>query len=344
MSTTASHQLEEIHAMLTSGHRSIRMERHTLILWGLAAAFLILTTEAIFTHERFPVFWQLIAAMNLYISSVLFATGVVDFRLTRRLRRERGESISFIQRQLTKVWWLLVGLIVVINIGMNFFGGGQLFYGICMILVGMALYIHGLFSQQMLTWGGIMLIVIGLATTAFVPIYEAQKYLAVSVFGLGLPLLSLMIDRRDITSVSARKLWLSSAWLLAVLAPALLAFQWLEATASNSRPGNAPLLALEEYSPSDTMQIVTLPAGTIVPFRLTINSELLSETGTLEIPLTLGQGLQLSVENDEVKGYYLDDQDETLKRLRINQLTLGALVSETRGLHFDMQMTIAAKQ
>ena len=45
--------------------------------------------------------------------------------------------------QLTKVWWLLVGLIVVISIGMNLFGGGYLFYGIVLALMGLAFYIHG---------------------------------------------------------------------------------------------------------------------------------------------------------------------------------------------------------
>ncbi len=33
-----SAQLQAIQAMLSSGHASIRLERHTFILWGLSAA------------------------------------------------------------------------------------------------------------------------------------------------------------------------------------------------------------------------------------------------------------------------------------------------------------------
>ncbi len=224
MSATTSQQLNEIHSMLASGHRSIRMERHTLVLWGLAAAFLILTVEYLFTPEWFPVAWQQIVAMNLFISMVLLAVGVCESFLTRRLRRERDESISFVQHQLTKVWWLLVALIVVINIGMSFFGGGSLFYGISIILVGVALYIHGLFSQQMLVWGGVMFIILGLFTLSMLPTYLAQKSLAVSVYGIGLPALALMMDRNDMASFNLRSLFISAGWMAAVILPAVLGY------------------------------------------------------------------------------------------------------------------------
>ncbi len=115
----ATEQLNAIHAMMESGHRSVRLERHTLVLWGLAAAFLILVVRLIFTPERFPETLQRVLASNLFIAALLTAVGVIDLRLTRRARRQRDETLSFVQVQLTKIWWLLVGLIVLINLGMN---------------------------------------------------------------------------------------------------------------------------------------------------------------------------------------------------------------------------------
>ena len=67
MSDTTSTQLEAIHAMMASGHRSVRMERHTLLIWGVAAAFLILVVDEIFTPERFPEVWARALASRRYL-------------------------------------------------------------------------------------------------------------------------------------------------------------------------------------------------------------------------------------------------------------------------------------
>ena len=144
MQDHAAGQIEAIHSMLATGHHSVRLERHSLILWGLTAASLIILINAVITPERFPIQWQRSLFSNSFITLVVTTIAFLDFRLTKLKRESRDEIVSFVQIQLTKVWWFLLGLIILINIGMGFFGGGYLFYPIMIILVGLGLYIQGL--------------------------------------------------------------------------------------------------------------------------------------------------------------------------------------------------------
>ncbi len=345
MSPLANSQLKEIHSMLAVGHRSIRMERHTLILWGIAAAFLILTAELIFNNQRFPIIWQQIVAMNLYISIVLISTGAIEHLLTRRIRQQRDETISFVQRQLTKVWWLLAALIVVINIGMSIYGGGFLFYGIAIILVGLALYIHGLFSQQMLTWGGIMLIVLGLITVALLPTYAAQKSLAIAVFGIGMPALAWIIDRSDIAHLNIRSLLISAGWLTAVILPATLGHYIFVNNNVDNQFSDVQELSWEAYSQQtdivpDTLQIVKLAAGTTIPIHLTINSELIANTTEVEIPLVISEPIQMTMKNGKAEGHFRTGTGTWVQRYGIRDFTANTFVSNTQGPYVDMRFKL----
>lgn len=51
---TAEIHLEAIQSMLAAGHRSVRLERHTLLLWGGVGGFLCAFTDHVVTAERFP--------------------------------------------------------------------------------------------------------------------------------------------------------------------------------------------------------------------------------------------------------------------------------------------------
>lgn len=344
MSSQVSNQLEEIHSMLASGHRSIRMERHTLVMWGLAAAFLIISAEMIFDRQNFEVMWQRILAMNVYISAVLVAVGVCENMMTKRIRRQRDETISFVQQQLTKVWWLLIALIVAINIGMNFFGGGYLFYGITIILMGLALYIHGLFSQQMLTWAGVMMIIMGLVTTALLPSFLAQKALAASVFGIGLPALAWIIDRKDF-GVNKQSLVASVAWLAAVILPAFAGYHLVMNKNINNELNDLPVISWEAYTqqaeiPTDAVQIVQLPEGTAVPVRLTITSELLAEDSVVEFPLKPSSPVLLTMKNGEAEGRYRNGDGRWIRYYGIRDLETETVVSDPQGPRVDMNFNL----
>lgn len=51
MPQLATQQLDSIHSMLFAGHRNLRVERHSLILWGISCGGLILISNHILTAE-----------------------------------------------------------------------------------------------------------------------------------------------------------------------------------------------------------------------------------------------------------------------------------------------------
>ena len=58
MSHPASQQLSAIHAMLSVGHRNLRIERHSLLLWGIPAGLLFAISDRILTPEQVPALEQ----------------------------------------------------------------------------------------------------------------------------------------------------------------------------------------------------------------------------------------------------------------------------------------------
>jgi len=100
MSSSTTSQIDAIHTMLTNAHRSIRMERHTLIIWGLAGGLLCVLGDLLITHDRFPERWQRAVAVIGLLGSVLLSAGFLDYRMTRRLRQVRDETLSFVQGQM----------------------------------------------------------------------------------------------------------------------------------------------------------------------------------------------------------------------------------------------------
>jgi len=334
MSTTANTQLEAIHAMMASGHRSVRIERHTLLLWGLAAAFLILAVEVIFSKQRFPEIWLRSLSANAFIAVVLTAVAIWDYRLTHRARRQRDETLSFVQQQLMKVWWLLVGLIVLINLGMNFFGGGYMFYGVLLTVMGVAFYVHGLFSQQMLAWIGVLLIGLGLASVAVKLPFALMEWLAFFVFGLGLPFLALLLPRTENHATHQRRLLAALAWLTLVLVPTGVVYEWSKRVARPDVP--ATELAVFQRQPQTVrgLQVVRLPAGTLVPVQIEITGDVLEGAGTALLPMRLARPVELVLRDGELDGRFRVGDDEWKQRLynlRVRMTDLSALLRSSDG-------------
>ena len=345
MSVDAKNRLEDIHSMLASGHRSIQLERHTLILWGIAAAVLILTVPVLFAPEYFNLRWHRGVAQNLFISAVLIAVGVLDYRLTRRVRSQRNESLSFVQRQLTKVWWLLVGLIVVINLGMNFFGGGYIFLAIVLLIAGLALYIQGLFSQQMLCWVGVMMMAVGLASVVLNVPHPEMKWFAASVFGLGLPAVGWLIRRPSAQWTMPRRLIISALWLGIVIAPASVAHQLTK----NSQTPDLPMVSLQQYMSSSSsgtpnQQVVHLQAGTAIPINIDISGDVLDGTTTGTLVMTLSRDLELVVEDGQPKGRFRVGEGEWKNvryNYRIRDFKKEVTITKEHGPEVNLQMRIS---
>ncbi len=102
----AEQRLEDIRSMMDAGQKSIRMEKHTLIYWGITGG--LLCTIMPFLLGRFTGYWTTISIFMATITIALATVAVIDYRKTRQIRRQQDRSTSFVQKQITRIWWMLI--------------------------------------------------------------------------------------------------------------------------------------------------------------------------------------------------------------------------------------------
>lgn len=304
MTVSTARQLGAIHTMLAAGQRNLRIERHTLVLWGAAGGLLFLFSEHILTPAQFPLVEQRATAWLLLISVVLGAVGIADWHLTRHVKAARDEAWSFVHRQVLKILWLLMSIGTLLTFAMFFFGGGYMVCAAWLVLIGISLYVHGLFSEELLEWAGALVIVTGIASLGFRLGFETMKWISASVFGIGLPLLALMLDRGR-----SRPAWQRSAqstlWIVLVLTPPLLA----QHHASNAALPDAPVVSLASYrqhaagkSAENGARIIALPAGSAIPVDIELSGDLFRKTPVPTLPLTLAEPVELMMIDGQLTG------------------------------------------
>lgn len=286
---------------MASGQRNLRMERWSLVLWGLAGGLLFLSSESILTPAQIPDLQQRALAWFLLIAFVLGSVGTADWYLTQWAKRERDEAWSFIHRQVLKVMWLLMGIGTLLTFAMFFYGGSYMLYTAWLVLLGTGLYVHGLFSEEMLEWAGALIILIGIAMLATQQSAPNLKNIATSVFGIGLPALAFMLDHGRLRSTTYRALQ-ALAWACLVLALPLAAARWPAAGAA----ADSPAISLQEYQrvgAGKGSQAVLLPAGTTIPVHIEIAGNLF-EAGTTPtlLPLVLKQPMELRLVDGQLTG------------------------------------------
>lgn len=302
MNHPAHQQLNAIHAMLSVGHRNLRIERHSLLLWGIPAGVLFAISDNILTPTQIPSLEQRALAWLLLIGVVLGTVGGIDWWWTRQVKQARDEAWSFIHRQIQKVWWLLMGLATLSTFGMFFFGGGYMVCALWLVIVGLGLYLHGLFSEELLEWIGVVIILIGIGSLFANLPYESMRWIAAAVFGLGLPLLALMLDRGRHRAATVR-LGQMLFWLGAVLALPL----GLETLAQRSAPPDEPAISLDDFRrnslPANGSTIINLPAGTRVPVEFEIAGDIFVNSGEKAVlPLTLARPIELLLQDGQLTG------------------------------------------
>lgn len=296
MSQHAVQQLNAIHSMLSAGHRNLRIERHSLILWGIAFGGLIFFSNRILTIEQFPDVTRRAIAWLILLTIVVTGVSLLDWQLTRSAKQARDEAWSFIHRQVLKVWWLLMSLGVLMTFAMFFYGGGYMIFSVWLVLAGLGLYVHGLFSEELLEWTGALIIAIGISMLAFRLDYLAIQYVAASTLGLGLPLLAAMLDRGRERTFLLRLLQ-STGWLLFVLTPPLLAQNHASALP------DAPVVSLDEFNKQPlSQQIVMLPEGSTIPLKIEVTGDVFRANPNATLPLILNEPLEIMMNNGEPTG------------------------------------------
>lgn len=285
MADPIARQLDSIQSMLTRGQRNLRMERHSLILWGVAGAGLFMGSDAVLTAEQIPDLTTRAVAWLLFLTAVLGGTGVADWHLTRRVKAARDETWSFIHRQVVKLLWLLMAVGTLFTFATFFYGGSYMLCTVWLVMIGLALYVHGLFSEEVLEWAGGIIIAIGVAGLAARLPFETMKWIAAAVFGIGLPLLSLLLDHGRERSFVLR-LGQAAGWTVLVLAAPLVAHRY----ASAKLPPELPPIPLADYQAGTGtrgLAFVHLPVGTPVPVKVAVSGDLFRPAPEAILPLTL---------------------------------------------------------
>lgn len=128
--------------------------------------------------------------------------------------------------------------------------------------------------------------------------YATTQWVAASTLGLGLPLLSAMLDQGRQRATRVR-LVQSLGWLLCVLTPPLLA----QHLGSASVPLDIPVVSLEAFRKlSATQQIVTLPIGSTIPVKVEISGNVFRTSNATLFSLVLNQPLEVVVSNGKITG------------------------------------------
>lgn len=302
MTTPAAQQIQAIHAMLSAGHRNLRIERHSLLLWGIPAGLLFAVSELILTPAQIPDVKQRATAWLVLLAVVLTAVAGIDWMWTRRVKQARDEAWSFVHRQVQKIWWLLMALAVLTTFAMFFYGGGYMVCALWLVILGISLYLHGLFSEELLEWIGAITIVIGIGSLLAQLPYETMRWIAATVFAIGLPLLALMLDRGEHRKALFR-LGQMLLWLSVVLVFPL----WLEPRVHAAPQREPEALTLEDFRRSQMSaggyHAVTLPAGTSIPVEIELDGDVFDTTGPHPVlPLRLSRPIELMVLDGKLTG------------------------------------------
>jgi hypothetical protein len=299
-----SEQLQSIQAMLAAGHRCVRLERHSLLLWGLVGGGLSAFTDLAVNKDRFPEIGQHALALLIWLAAWLGGMSWLDHRLTRRARAAREETLPFAQAQVTRAWWMLLLLGTLTSFAMFFHGGGVMIYALWTVLLGLGIFIFGLFSRPLVEWIGLATIMLGIAGLASGLSMNGARWLTASCFAIGLPLAGWLTARTDDSRV-LRRLAALVTWLAAVIAPAL---------------ATAQLLPMRR-TPNPATELLTLPAGSTVPLHIDMDSALVAIPSEVSLPMRVTRATQLALTDGQPDGRFRFD-DGPWHAVRDGALTL----------------------
>lgn len=291
-------QLHSIHAMLASGHRSVHLERHSLFLIGGVGGFLSSATEWIITVECFPDNRQRALVFLLWLTFWLGGVSLLDHWLTRRARLRRAETLPFAQAQITRAWWMLLSVGSLGSFAMFFYGGGAMIYGLWIVLLGLGVYLFGLFSRPLIEWIGLATILLGVVGLAAGLPFGAMRWLDASCFAIGMPLAGWLASRVDDSSLAKRVVALA-VWVGLVVTPPLLV-----AGMSFTVPPAGPVISLDSAVLSGGEQTIRLEAGTRVPLRVDLESPILGTSPQAELGLALTLPIEVVLRDGQPDGRY----------------------------------------
>lgn len=283
-------QLNSIQAMLAAGHRCVELERHSLLLWGGVGGGLCAFTDLVITADRFPDTTQRAIALLLWLAFWLGGMSWLDHRLTHSARQAREETLPFAQAQVTRAWWMLLALGTLATFAMFFHGGGIMIYALWTVLLGLGIFIFGLFSRTLIEWIGLATILLGIVGLATGLPFDTARWLTASTFAIGLPFAGWLAARTADHHFGRRILHVGT-WLAAVIVPALAVARLV--------PVAAP--------PTPTDATLKLPAGSVVPLYIDLDSPLLGIAPTDALPIHITRDTEVALTDGQPDGRYRFD-------------------------------------
>lgn len=291
-------QLHSIQSMLASGHRSVHLERHSLLLIGGVGGFLSAVTEWLITAERFPDNQQRALVFLLWLAFWLGGVSLVDHWLTRRARLRRAETLPFAQAQITRAWWMLLSVGSLGSFAMFFYGGGSMIYGLWIVLLGLGIYLFGLFSRPLIEWIGLAMILLGVAGLAAGLPFGTTRWLDASCFAIGMPLAGWLASRVDDSSL-VRRVGAVAVWVTLVVTPPLVVSR-----ISLAEPPSAQAVPLESATVVGGEQVIRLRAGARVPLRVDLESPVLGTLPDTELGMTLTVPIDIALRDGQPDGRF----------------------------------------
>jgi hypothetical protein len=283
-------RMQSIQAMLAAGHRCVELERHSLLLWGGVGGGLCAFTDLVINGDTFPDNAQRAVAVLVWLAAWLGGMSWLDHRLTRKARLARAETLPFAQAQVTRAWWMLLAIGTLATFAMFFHGGGIMIYALWTVLLGLGMFIFGLFSRPLVEWLGLAAILLGIVGLAAGLPFGTARWLTASAFAIGLPFAGWLAARVD-ERRAGRRLLTVGLWLAVVIVPALAAARLFPAI-SPPTPGTATL---------------KLPAGSTVPLYFDMDSPLLGIAPTDALPMRVMRDTEVALADGQPDGRYRFD-------------------------------------
>jgi len=228
----------------------------------------------------------------------LGGASLLEVFLTRQARARRAETLPFAQAQITRAWWMLLCVGCLSSFAMFFYGGGIMIYSLWIVLLGLGIYLFGLFSRPLIEWIGLTAILLGvLSLVAGLPL-GANRWLTASCFAVGMPLtgwLAARVDDRPLFNRSGALL----LWVGLVTVPPLS----IAHLATVDPPGVAAQILTEPGLTVDR-KVLRLEAGTALPLRLNLESPIVGVAPEATLPMKLLMPVEVSLLDGEPDGRY----------------------------------------
>lgn len=346
----APSHLAVLQNLLIAGHRPIQLRPGSLVRWGLAFALLAWSTDPLL---RLPALQGQVALQAglamLWLGLGMGLTAYLDWRALQSAAIQAQETLPFVQLQVSKVWWLLLAAGVLYTGSTFFFGGGYQVYMVWLALVGLGLFLHGLFAQELVEWAGAGIFLMALLVMSSGLPLAWHRPLVISTSGLGLPLLGWLLRRQSAPIPRTGALMAGVlGLLLASIVPALAAMQWNQRLAL---PADIPVYSRSALlklgsDPAQWPRYVALhvQAGTPIELQLELQGGVLQPAGDgAHLTYTVAQDMDLLLVDGKLSHHVRrngQDWQDSAGWLRITRLELTPDLSQASGLKVNSRARI----